>query len=77
MGENEFEGEVVAEVGNYDRRQVRGSVNILLVEDVRATRLSFNTTRRDGVSEHRCEQVRVKVHMGSGISTNRWVYFRL
>ncbi len=45
---NEFEGKVVAEVGNYDRRQVRGSVNIPLVEDVLATRLSFNTTRRDG-----------------------------
>ncbi|MDP3746680.1 MAG: TonB-dependent receptor [Phenylobacterium sp.] len=44
----EFGGELTAEAGNYDLRRFRGSINVPLVADVLAARLSLATVQRDG-----------------------------
>lgn len=44
----EFEGNVQAEIGNMDLRRMRGGVNIPLIDDKLAARLSVQTVQRDG-----------------------------
>ncbi|WP_084421743.1 TonB-dependent receptor [Henriciella litoralis] len=46
--DNEFGGQVSAEIGNYDLRRVRASVNVPIVEDKLAFRLALSGTERDG-----------------------------
>lgn len=46
--EQEFGGYIEAVGGNLSRQNVRGSINIPLVEDVLASRFSVSSVRRDG-----------------------------
>lgn len=46
--DNDFSGEVTAEIGNYDLRRLRASVNVPVVEDKLAFRLAVSGTERDG-----------------------------
>lgn len=49
---NEFGGSVRATFGNYDRTQLRGILNLPLVEDQMAARFSVDFNKRDGFLEN-------------------------
>lgn len=48
----EFAGKLQGVVGNYDARELRGTVNIPLIDDQLAVRISGFTTQRDGHSKN-------------------------
>lgn len=48
----ELSGKLQGVVGNYDARELRGTVNIPLIDDKLAVRVSGFTTRRDGHSKN-------------------------
>lgn len=48
----EFAGKLQGVVGNYDSRELRGTVNLPLIDDKLAARISGFTTRRDGHSKN-------------------------
>ncbi|PHZ84782.1 TonB-dependent receptor domain-containing protein [Paremcibacter congregatus] len=45
---NDLEGSVEVDAGNFDLFRVRGSINIPIIEDVLAVRMSVSKVRRDG-----------------------------
>lgn len=49
---NEFEGRVSADIGNYNLKRVRASVNLPIIEDVLAVRVALAGTERDGYVEN-------------------------
>lgn len=50
---NEFEGRVSADIGNYNLKRLRASVNLPIVEDVLAVRVALAGTERDGYVENK------------------------
>lgn len=50
--DHEFGGYVTGTLGNYDKRQLQGAVNVPLVEDKVALRIAADIDRRDGYTEN-------------------------
>jgi iron complex outermembrane receptor protein len=47
-----FEGQVEADLGNYDSRRFFGMFNLPVIEDKLALRLAFQTNKRDGYTDN-------------------------
>jgi iron complex outermembrane receptor protein len=50
---DELEGSVTTRLGNYDRRDLKAVINVPLIADSLATRLSVSTVNRDGYTENK------------------------